>query len=434
MGIKIRNPVLCSLTIEGFKAHFEPQKLELRPLTVLAGANSSGKSSAMQALLLLKQTIDAMPLDTGGLKLDRPNVQYTNAAQFLSHEPGKGGTRKEFSLTLGYSDSTALGVTFRKAAHAVEVASTTYSRGKTSIKLEKSEKPSAHLPQVLPELKLADLKEPPSRWASFLIPRLSFALLEDGFSVSMPHIVTQTSQVLQSLMHIPGSRGNPLRSFPRTVVGYESPGVFTDLAPAILAEWTSKKGQELEMVNESLDSLGITWKAEATVVDAASIEVRVARTPRPARGRAHDMVNIADVGFGVSQVLPIVVALIAAKADQLLYIEQPEIHLHPRAVMALADLIADASRRGVRCIIETHSDVLLRRLQWNIAREDTPLAHTDAVFHWFSRDEHGHTKVASVTPDASGAYGDWPVDFAELDAQNAREYIAAAEKHLPEEE
>lgn len=431
---KIPNPVLCSLTIEGFKAHFEPQKLDLRALTVLAGANSSGKSSAMQALLLLKQTIDAMPLDTGGLKLDRPNVHYTNAEQFLSHEPGKGGTRKEFSLTLGYSNDRAIGITFRKAAHSVEVASTTYVRGDLSVTLKKGEKPPIEILNVIPELMNLDLNISPGRWASFLIPHRASQVLEVGLPLPLPGLVYQTSRILQSLCHIPGSRGTPLRSFPRTVAGNESPGVFTDLAPAILAEWTSKKGPELEYVNQSLASLGLTWKAEATVVDAASIEIRVARTPRPARGRAHDLVNIADVGFGVSQALPILVALIFASPGQLVYIEQPEIHLHPRAVMALADLIADASRRGVRCVIETHSDVLLRRLQWNIAREDKPLAHTDAVFHWFSRDEHGHTKVASVTPDASGAYGDWPVDFADLDAQNAREYIAAAEKHLPEEE
>ena len=60
------------------------------------------------------------------------------------------------------------------------------------------------------------------------------------------------------------------------------------------------------------------------------------------------MVNITDVGFGVSQVLPVLVALIvdAKPGSQLVYLEQPELHLHPRAQVALAQVLADAAKRG----------------------------------------------------------------------------------------
>ena len=57
------------------------------------------------------------------------------------------------------------------------------------------------------------------------------------------------------------------------------------------------------------------------------------------------MVNIADVGFGVSQVLPVLVALIVAEPGQLVYLEQPELHLHPRAQVALARVLADAAKQ-----------------------------------------------------------------------------------------
>ena len=72
------------------------------------------------------------------------------------------------------------------------------------------------------------------------------------------------------------------------------------------------------------------------------------------------MVSIADVGFGVSQVLPVLVALTSREIrDSLVYLEQPELHLHPNAQVALAQMLADAAKRGVRVVAETHSSLLL---------------------------------------------------------------------------
>ena len=74
-------PVLSRLAVKGFKSHYEWTEIEFRNLTLLAGANSSGKSSFMQALLLLKQTVDMLPMDAGPLKLDGPNVYFSDAGQ-----------------------------------------------------------------------------------------------------------------------------------------------------------------------------------------------------------------------------------------------------------------------------------------------------------------------------------------------------------------
>ncbi len=427
---------LCTVEVEGFKAHFDSRRLDLRPLTVLAGPNSSGKSSLMQAVLLLKQTLDAMPLDTGGLKLDGPNVNFTSAEQFLSSEPGKGNTRREFRLSLGFDSSDEIGSTFRRSGHAVEVVATKYGVDRKYVQLRVGEDTPLALQSLLAR-RLPDAApvqpQPPKRWGSFLVPFMGGGPINRTPSILLPPPLVWVHAALRSLIHIPALRGNPLRAFPRTVIGHDFPGIFTNLAPALLADWTRRKSGELKQVNTALAHLGLTWKAEAREQDAANIEVAVARTPQAARGRAQDLVNIADVGFGVSQVLPIVVALVVAQRNQIVYIEQPEIHLHPRAVMALADQIADAARRGVRCVIETHSDVLLRRFQWNIARSDRPLAHEQVIFHWFFRNERGHSQLRSVTPDQGGAYGDWPVDFADVDAENARQYLVAADAHLPDE-
>src|SRR6266481_1378381 len=85
---------ITRIIVGGFKSISREQSIEIRPLTILAGANSSGKSSIMQPLLLLKQTLEA-PYDPGALLLNGPNVKFTMADQLLSRI-GKGQTLGSF--------------------------------------------------------------------------------------------------------------------------------------------------------------------------------------------------------------------------------------------------------------------------------------------------------------------------------------------------
>jgi hypothetical protein len=74
---------ITRIAVEGFKSIVKRQEIEIAPLTILAGANSSGKSSIMQPLLMLKQTLEAT-YDPGPAKIDGPNVAFTSSDQFLS--------------------------------------------------------------------------------------------------------------------------------------------------------------------------------------------------------------------------------------------------------------------------------------------------------------------------------------------------------------
>src|SRR5437667_8835305 len=74
---------IAEILVAGFKSISDEQKIEIRPLTILAGANSSGKSSMMQPLLLLKQTLEAS-YDAGPLQLNGPDVKFSLADQLLS--------------------------------------------------------------------------------------------------------------------------------------------------------------------------------------------------------------------------------------------------------------------------------------------------------------------------------------------------------------
>src|SRR5713226_7880054 len=77
---------ITSISVAGYKSLAREQTIEIRPLTILAGANSSGKSSIMQALLLLKQTMEA-PFDPGALWLEGSNLAFTATDQFFSRSP-----------------------------------------------------------------------------------------------------------------------------------------------------------------------------------------------------------------------------------------------------------------------------------------------------------------------------------------------------------
>src|SRR5487761_611450 len=98
LSVRSTAPVnITAIRVGGFKSAIDPVTLRLRDLTVLAGQNSAGKSTVIQPLLLIKQTMEK-PFDVGGLAIDGPLVQFTSVDQFLSHS--SGDRVKEFFLTM----------------------------------------------------------------------------------------------------------------------------------------------------------------------------------------------------------------------------------------------------------------------------------------------------------------------------------------------
>src|SRR5438034_11489039 len=93
---------IAEIQVAGFKSISDEQSIEIRPLTILAGANSSGKSSMMQPLLLLKQTLQA-PYDPGPLLLNGPSVKLTSVEQMLSRT-GKGAQASGFGIGIRTND------------------------------------------------------------------------------------------------------------------------------------------------------------------------------------------------------------------------------------------------------------------------------------------------------------------------------------------
>jgi len=151
--------------------------------------------------------------------------------------------------------------------------------------------------------------------------------------------------------------------------------------------------------------------------------------PKPRPGGGKDLVSIADVGIGVSQTLPVLVALHVAQPGQLVYIEQPEIHLHPKAQYKLAKPLVDAAKRGVRLVIETHSSLLLLGIQTLVAEGE--IDPSLISLNWFKRSEKdGTTTITRAELDDAGRFGDWPQDFDDTALDAESHYLSAAEDRL----
>jgi hypothetical protein len=120
-------------------------------------------------------------------------------------------------------------------------------------------------------------------------------------------------------------------------------------------------------------------------------------------------VLITDVGFGVSQILPVLVLCYYAPEGSTLILEQPEIHLHPRVQAGLADVLIDAAKtRGVQIIVESHSEHLLRRLQRRIAEER--LSTEETALH-FAATRDGQSQLTTLDLDLFGTIKNWPEGF-----------------------
>lgn len=419
-----------ALEVAGFKSVKDATTIELRPLTFLCGTNSSGKSAFMQPLLLIKQTLE-VGYDPGPLLLDGPNVSFGRASEMFWRGKAKRDVAKQFSISYRDADGECLGLTFGLGTRGLDLRQLDYeppaqdetTSGPFTLRQSMRHEDLLKLLEA-PYRELiaseADMKVEVKRQRCFYEIRIRY----QGSSLGIPS-PTGTSSLLQNvateLLHLPGLRDLPERLYPATRAGEVFPGPFHPYVASVIATWGEQKDARLAGLNQDLQTLGLTWKVESRRIDDTKVAIRVGRLAKPQQGGALDMVNIADVGLGVSQTLPILVALQAARRNQIVYLEQPEIHLHPRAQVALSSVLLDAADRGVLVVCETHSNLLIRAVQREVARRDG--TERLVKLHWFTRDDAGITSVASGDISPDGSFGDWPMDFNAVELELDNEYL-----------
>ena len=139
--------------------------------------------------------------------------------------------------------------------------------------------------------------------------------------------------------------------------------------------------------------------------------------PGDGRTRPYRAIN---VGFGLSYVLPVVLALLA-EPGTLCLIENPESHLHPRGQTKLGELAARAAKAGVQVFVETHSDHFMDGVR--IAVRDGLIAPEEVAFHYFER-QGGKAVVSSPQVDADGRLSEWPAGFFDQHEENLVRLLA----------
>lgn len=428
---------ITRLTVGGFKSINPEQSIEIRPLTILAGANSSGKSSIMQPLLLLKQTLEAT-YDPGALLLNGPNVRFTSVDQLLSRTLG-GKTLERFHVGIEVGDRASVATHFKKSEKkGFDVEETTYQFDKGQYRLYEGMPRNELLTAFSAVVATGPFENHMSdvtliRNRCFLTMSRQTDLTQEDYAIFTLTVPMPSERIvgyyIRQMIHLPGLRGNPERTYPITAINPEFPGTFENYVASVIGQWQVEGTQDkLEKTNHDLARLGLAGKVAAKAIDDTQVELQVNRLPGNSKDGIEDMVSIADVGLGISQTLPVIVALHAADDGQLIYLEQPEIHLHPRAQAAMAEVLADAASQGKRLVVETHSSLLLRGVQTLVA--EGKLAPELVKLHWFTLREDGSTEITSADLDETGAFGEWPEDFDTITLDTESRYLDAAEARL----
>ncbi len=441
---------IVGLTIEGFKSFWKNQYIPILPLTILAGANSSGKSSSMQPLLLLKQTLEA-PYDPGPLKIDGPIVAFSRTSQMFTNRNGKASAPK-LRIGLDYElpkeIQRSIDLTFEQeggglltlAQESIRDIPMQNTNGTVKeIDLAEGEIPleeiwnNAWLEESLSFFKRQEEAQVETRYdygnariirsSCFLDLELQFfkdGMKRMGFGVP---ISQQTAPMITNVMHVPGLRDPALsRSYPLMPIGERFPGSMHSYLASIIHNWGSGS-DKLNILEQELRSLGLTGKVEVQPIDDTALEVLVGRYVPSSQEALDDLVSIADVGLGLSQIMPVLVALGAAQTNQLVVIEQPELHLHPRCIHRLAEILVGAVNRGVHMVVETHSELLLLGIQTLVAAGE--LDPKKVSLNWFSLDEEGATRIDRAELANDGSFGDWPIDFLDVAMDARKSYLDA---------
>jgi hypothetical protein len=433
-------PGITRISVTGFKSLAEKTEVEIRPLTVLAGANSSGKSSLMQPLLLMKQTLESDFNAAGPFLLSGPYAQYSEAKQFLSRAQGLNDSIQSLTLEFGFDEGMAAGMTYLTGSEAgLSVGETWGSNAAKQLKwrIAKSSTPE--------ELKAMLLKFGSIPLLMEQVGLTVLAVQDYGFYQCVLYATPAGSGMQQRelyfwqenlalnsqirrMIYVPGVRGGRGRKelFAEITEHGFFPGSFESYAPSLIYSWQqSRERKKIHELVRALGTLELAAGIGAVRQNESELEIRV---PRTRNSDHNDFVNIADVGLAVPTVFPVLVALIQAEPGQLIYIEQPELHLHPRAQWRLAQLIADAANRGVRLVIETHSSLLLQGILTCVAKG--VISPQKVALHWFARNDVGFTTVKTANLDSEGRVGDWPSDFDDVELRASNDYLDAVEARL----
>ena len=441
-----------SLKIENFKAWRSTGELRLAPLTVLFGTNSAGKTSLTQFLLMLKQTIESSdrtrvlhPGDTKTLadlgtfrdlvfdhKLDLPlsfrvslnlpsrlsvkdpqtahtitSSQIAFEARIQQHATTGGRERLRvesmcYELFDGANETLAIGMTADMTTATI--------RSKDKYRLD-----ARHYTPVRNPGRAWTLP-PPVRFYGF--PDEAVAYYQNtGF---LRDLTLALEEQFRHLVYIGPLRGYPERAYVWSGEIPDHVGTTGERAVEALLAATDrmigrgyKKRQEpfQKVIARWLVALGLLHSFDVRQIGPGRKDYEVLVRVREGSSE----VNLTDVGFGLSQLFPVIVECFYVPRNSTIIFEQPEIHLHPSVQAGLADLFIETiqareegENRNIQLLVESHSEHFLRRLQRRIAEEQ--LSQDDVAIYFCEPGPQG-SSIRELDVDLFGNISNWPPAF-----------------------
>ena len=434
--------ILCVQTFKvrwrNFHGFDDTGDLEIRPITVLLGANNCGKSSLFLPLLLMQQTVEAdhedptlvsrgSSLNAGGfcdlahrgdsdaeigLELEfRREEPGNDCGDPFHYPPGRLSTRFKRDRDTDLAKLTD----FRLSNSIGEPMLRRRLLDSGRYSLEGMAFGSEPAKSEFDKLLRREFRRATPR--GFIFPTMGATI---AASLEMPHGDTRETarpvslywqaldflsfnllRFFEKLGYLGPLRAPPQRVYEISGSRPESVGSTGERAPEVLYHADDEQRAQIQ------DWLArFSFEEALETIDLGEGAFSIHMTPP---GTTHE-VNYADMGFGLSQVLPLIVESVACSPSNLLVTEQPEIHLNPKLQMILAELIALRSREGGFTIVETHSEHLLLRLRRLIATDE--IDATDVALYYVERTGDRST-VREVPIERNGHISEvaWPAEF-----------------------
>ena len=443
--------MIKSLRIQNFKGWKDTGEIQFAPITLFLGSNSSGKSSIGQFLMLLKQSSTSADrqnvlflgdsnsfVELGGpidmlYMHDKNNIldfeyQWTLPKQTLLT---LADTSADLSIPINSIKFHGQVGIHEKDGQYLEVEKMEYAvfhdQGiKQTISLNRVEKASsarAYKASATPTKLVRASGRPweiPNPYRFYGFPDEMLTYFKNAWYTTQLNAAQE--QFFASINYIGPLRNRGERHYRWT--GYAPANVGVDGKDTILALLASNSQKRLynfipkqplstleTVVAKSLKKMGLIeeFKIQKISDDRQDYDVKV--MPKG----SNTMTDIPDVGFGISQILPVIVQLYYAPANSIIIMEQPELHLHPSAQSALADIMIeaisareDAKPRNIQLIVETHSEHLLRRFQRRLAEKE--ISEKDFAAY-FANNEKSPTQLEPLEINLCGDIINWPRNF-----------------------
>jgi len=433
-----------SLRIQNFRSIRDSGDIGLSDLNVFVGANNSGKSSILYALMMIKMTVESkdedMALITSSPELDlgsyldlirNGNTERRLKFEFTLNDPS---ILTPYTLLTEYGKETyksyaSFGAEFcfDKDRNRVDVVSFIGKDDSDIDLLGVRRKADGKYIIKGPSTRL--FKHMNIKFANFVPrvvpfgkrPKAEVARQIINWATASTIRVNELIEVMEKLRYVA-----PIRErIPR--YGMVGTMVYSELSPSgqnlmrVLSSSDTLSRRRKSAIDELNYWLGSKFKLlkniELIDIDrAGTIKTLIADDPRGSR-----KINLASMGCGISQLVPVVVQTVLLPQSGCLLVEQPEIHLHPSAQADLADLFVANVRGKRQFIIETHSEHFVLRLRRRIAeRKIKP----EKIGIFFVEKKRGLTRIQKLNLKPNGHFEEWPTGFFE---QGFQEALAIAE-------